>query len=120
MKIVNKLGKRMAKDMLKDFEFLKEKDPNLDFIKKTRLYRYLNNETYFSSYPKRKFPIRYNSEDDIRYIKDIKLISNLYLDKNHVKIVDSDKVKIKELLSSTDPNLVILGQNLLDTYKKVK
>jgi len=114
MKVIDKLGKKLAKDFNKEFKFLNEEQ--LKVIQNTKLYQIFSNKgkLYSKTDYRPEFQSskpRHSSSTDLQHIKMLEIFTELA----------NKKVKnetVKELLDSKEASNIIIAANIVNNKYK--
>jgi hypothetical protein len=111
MKVIDKLGRKLAKDFNKMFESLNE--DQLKILQNTKMYQLFANKTKgnLSPYEQQIYKPRSSSSTDLDHIKTLEIMTKIANDK-----LQDDTVR--ELLDSKESSNIIIAANIANNKYK--
>jgi hypothetical protein len=105
MKLIDKLGRKLAKDFNKEFEFLNKEQ--LKIMQNTTMFRLFANKSKYGP----DYKCRRSSSNDMDHIKMLEIFATIA----NKKVEDET---VKELLGSKEPSNILISAAILNNKYK--
>jgi hypothetical protein len=110
MKVIDKLGRKLAKDFDKMFESFNEEQ--LKVLQNSKMYRmFANRERQNNAYYNKTYKPRHSSSTDLDHIKTLEIMTKIA----NAKLQDDT---VRELLDSKESSNIIIAANIANNKYK--